>query len=77
MIVANNTPTEADPDSADILLDTPLLLVPETETGDDPTVADGAGELPPFLLVDVDDSVAKPTDAGEARKTEYTFFCES
>jgi len=74
MIVVNTTPNQADPDNADILLDAPLLLVPETETGDDPTVGDGAGALTPFILVAVDESAAKPTDAGEARKTEYTFL---
>lgn len=41
----------------------------------EPMVAEGTGPSPPLIATDSEESVAKPTEAGDERKTEYTFFC--
>ena len=46
------------------------VLVPLTVAATEPTVGDGAFAFAPFIAVAVDESVAKPTEAGFARKTE-------
>lgn len=57
---------EADPRRG--LLELPLELPLEVAVGVDPEVEDPVEELRPLA------SWAKPTAAGLARKTEYTFF---
>lgn len=56
------------------------LLDPLVDVGDtditEPIVGVGAAPSAPFMAIAVDDSVANPTEAGFARYTEYTFFCE-
>jgi hypothetical protein len=50
-------------------------FVADTDAGLDPIVALGtAVSLSPFIEMARLESSANPTDAGEYRKTEYTFF---
>lgn len=61
--VINKMPADAELDSGVVLL-APLVLDPDTETGEEPTVGDGAGALLPFIARASEARVAKPTDAG-------------
>lgn len=53
--------------------DTPVLegLTP---VSDERTVGEGTGPSAPFMAMALEERAAKPTEAGLARKTEYTFF---
>ena len=51
-------------------LSEPVFVFPPVTVATEPTVALGAWPSCPFIAVAVPESVAKPTDAGFARKTE-------
>lgn len=48
--------------------------VAETVEGNEAMVGEGTVPSAPFMARALEERVANPTEAGSARKTEYTFF---